>query len=55
MQAIANTTTSIEERSGRPAKSSANGRITSAKAATMRRQFVVRASPLLELLDAFAK
>src|SRR5712691_7991367 len=54
MQAIANTTTSIEVRSGRPARSSANGSTISAMAATENGAGARRIA-LLELLDALAK
>src|SRR5438876_474069 len=54
MQAIANTTTSTAERSGKPARSSANGSSTSASAAAARGTCSSRIR-LLEFLNALAE
>src|SRR5262249_62073975 len=54
MQAIANTTTSTAERSGNPARSSANGRSASASAATASGTCSSRIR-LLEFLNALAE
>src|SRR5262249_17711347 len=54
MQAIANTTTSTAERSGKPTRSSAKGSSTSASAATASGACSSRIR-LLEFLDALAE